>query len=72
MPRYSFSIEDGAAVAHPDATEDLANNEAAIERAREIARDFNGSTIAIGRSRVVVRDKAGTEIGDVPLLNVLR
>ena len=71
MPRYSFSLEDGTERTSPDGPEDFADNEAAMQEAWKIARNFAGSTITTGRWRVVVRNEAGNEIGDVPLLNTI-
>jgi hypothetical protein len=68
MPRYSFSIENGKP--GTDLTEDLADFEAALERASMMAREFAGSTIATVKSRIVVRDESGTQIGDVLLSKV--
>jgi hypothetical protein len=67
MPRYSFSLEDGFRNAPPDATEVLADNKAAMESARLIARDFARSVAAHGNLRVVVRNEVSDEIGDVPV-----
>jgi hypothetical protein len=72
MPRYSFSLEDGIRLTHPDATEDFADNDAAMTHARKVARDFSGSLSAMGRSNVVVWDAAGSEVGSVPILNAVR
>ena len=69
MPRYSFSLEDGVAVTHPDATEVLPSDEAAVQHARLLAGDLARSMRATEKSRVVVRDEAGKEIGAVSLPN---
>jgi len=67
MPRYSFTLEDGVPVAPEDATEDLADNQAAMDHAKLIAKDLARSSVALDHLRVVVRNEAGDEIGDVPL-----
>ena len=72
MPWYTFSLEDGTPATHPDAREDLADDKAAIEHAEKMAREFVGSTIAMGKSRVVVRDETDKKIGEAPLLNAVR
>jgi hypothetical protein len=73
MPRYSYSLENGIRVADPqDATEDIADNRAAMDHAKLIARDLARSTAARNHLRVVVRNEAGDEIGDVPLQVDLR
>ena len=68
MPRYTFTLEDGAIIADPEATEDLADNHAAMESAKLIAKDLARNNPAHDHHRVVVRDEAGNEIGNVPLL----
>ena len=74
MPRYFFSLEGGVPVpvTDPDATEDLANNQAAMDQAKLIAKDLARSRAARDNLRVVVRNEAGEEIGDVPLQVDLR
>ena len=67
MPRYTFTIDD-VLVADLDATEDLADNHAAMESAKLIAKDLARNNPARDHHRVVVRDEAGNEIGNVPLL----
>jgi len=72
MPRYSFTLEDGFPLSAPDATEDFVGDDAAMDHARKVARDFDHSTTAQGKSGVVVRDATGREVGRAPLLNVMR
>ena len=72
MPRYTFTLEDGAIIADPEATEDLADNHAAMESAKLIAKDLALNNPARNHHRVVVRNEAGDEIGDVPLQVDLR
>ena len=72
MPRYSFTLEERVPIAPEDATEDFANNQAAMDHAKLIARDLARSTAARNLLRVVVRNEAGKEIGDVPLQMDLR
>ncbi|MEA2981053.1 MAG: hypothetical protein QOF09_2876 [Alphaproteobacteria bacterium] len=67
MPRYYFSLENGVRVADPDATEDFADNQGAVDHARLIAKDLARSLAARRNLRVVVRNETGDEIGDVPL-----
>ena len=71
MSKYAFSVEDGAAATHPDAVEDLANDDAAMTHARTMAHDFRGSVVAKGRMHVVVRLTTGEEIGRVPVPPIL-
>jgi hypothetical protein len=71
MPRYTFTIDD-VLVADPDATEDLADNHAAMESAKLIAKDLARNNPARNHHRVVVKNEAGDEIGDVPLQVDLR
>jgi hypothetical protein len=40
MPRYSFTLEEGTCIADPDATEDLADNQAAMDYAKLFAKDL--------------------------------
>ena len=68
MPRYTFTLEDGAIIGDPEATEDLADNHVAMESAKLIAKDFARNNPTWDHHRVVVRDEAGNEIGNVPLL----
>jgi hypothetical protein len=68
MPIYSFSIDDGAAISGPDSSEDLATNQAAIERAKQVAHDFRISLTATPFSRVVVRNVGGDKVGEIPVL----
>jgi hypothetical protein len=68
MPRYSFTLEDGVPVASDEATEDFANNQAAVDHAKLIAKDLARNNPARDHYRVVVRDEASNEIGNVPLL----
>ena len=68
MARYSFALEDGASVSDPEATEDLADNHAAMESAKLIAKDLARNNPARDHYRVVVRNEAGDEIGNVPLV----
>jgi hypothetical protein len=72
MPRYFFTLEDGKRTADPDATEDLADNQAAMGHAELIAKDLERSKAALDKLRVVVRNEAGDEIGDVPVRADLR
>jgi hypothetical protein len=72
MPRYSFSLDKGIPAADSDATEDFADNHAAMDHANLIAKDLARSLAAKNNSRVVVRNEAGDEIGDVPLRVDLR
>jgi hypothetical protein len=67
MPRYSFTLEDGVPVAPEGATEDLADNQVAMDHAKLIAKDLARSRAALDHLRVVVRNEAGDEIGDAPL-----
>jgi hypothetical protein len=67
MPRYSFSLDKGIPVADSDATEDFADNHAAMEHAKLIAKDLARSLAAKNNLCVVVKNEAGDEIGDVPL-----
>ena len=68
QPRYSYSLEDGVPIAAPDAKERFADNRAAIEHAKLIAKDLARSLLAQRGLRVVVRNEAGVEIGAVPLV----
>jgi len=68
MPRYSFTLEDGETIAPEDATENFANNQAAMDHARFVAKDLARSTAAQDHLRVVVRNAAGVQIGDVAVL----
>jgi hypothetical protein len=68
VPRYTFTLEDRPIIADPEATEDLADDCAAMESAKLIARDFARNNPAWDHHRVVVRNEAGEEIGNVPLL----
>ena len=68
MPHYSFSAEDGTRITASGATEDLADDQAAIEHAKLIARDLGFSLMAANKLCIVVRDEAGNEIGAIPLL----
>ena len=73
MPHYSYSLENGTRVADPqDATEDFADNRAAMDHAKLIAKDLARSKAALDHFRVVVRNEVGDEIGDVPLQVDLR
>jgi hypothetical protein len=72
MPPYFFTLEDSKRIADPDATEDLADNQAAMGRAELIAKDLERSKAALNKLRVVVRNEAGDEIGRVPLRADLR
>ena len=72
MPRYSFTLENGACVADAEATEDLADDHAALESATLVAKDLARSTAARNHYRVVVRNEAGDEIGNVHLVADLR
>jgi hypothetical protein len=72
MPRYSFSLSDAIPAADSDATEDLTNNQAAMDHANLIAKDLARSKAARNHLRVVVRNEAGKEIGDVLLQVDLR
>jgi len=72
MPRYSYSLEDGTRVTHPEATEDFPDDKAAMDHAWKVARDFSGSLSAMGRSSVVVRNETDEEVGSVPLVSVIR
>jgi len=47
MPRYSYSLEDGTRLTHPEATEDFPDDKAAMDHARKVARDFSGSLSAM-------------------------
>ena len=67
MPRYSFSLGYGARIVDSDATEDLADNHAAMESAKLIAKDLAVSKAAKDRLSIVVRNEADEEIGAVPL-----
>ena len=68
MPRYSFTLGDGAPVADSDATADLADNQAAIDHAELIAKDLARSEAAQDDLRIVIRNQAGDKIGEVPLV----
>jgi hypothetical protein len=68
MPRYSFTLEDRVRVADPNATENLADNQAAMDLAKQIAKDFARSLAAQRGFRIVVRDDAGKQVGNVPVL----
>jgi len=67
MPRYSFTLEDGAPVAPEDATEELPDNEAAMHHAKLIAKDLVRTTTSGGHWRGA-RDEAGKEIDSVPVI----
>jgi len=68
MPRYTYSLEDGVPIAALDANEKFADNRAAVEHAKLIAKDLARSLVARRHLRVVVRNQAGAEIGAVPLV----
>jgi hypothetical protein len=68
MPRYSFSLSNCIPAADSDATEDLSDNQAAMDHAKLVAKDLARNNPARDHHRVVVRDEAGNEIGNVPLL----
>ena len=73
MPRYSYSLENGIRVADPqDATEDIADNRAAMDHAKLVAKDLARSKAAQNNLRIVIRNEAGHEIGAVPLRADLR
>jgi len=72
MPRYSFTLENGACVADAEATEDLADDHAALESAKLVAKDLARSKAAQNNLRIVIRNEAGHEIGAVPLRADLR
>jgi hypothetical protein len=67
MPRYSFSLDKSIPTADSDATEDFADDRAAMQHAKLIAKDLARSLAAKSNFNVVVRNEAGDEIGDVPL-----
>ena len=71
ISKYAFSVEDGAAATHPEAVEDLANDDVAMTHTQAIAHDFKGSVMAKGRRHVVVRLTTGEEIGRVPVPPIL-
>ena len=72
MPRYSFSLGKSISAADSDATEDLADDQAAMDYARLIAKNLARSRAAMDHLRIVVRNEAGDEIGDAPLQFDLR
>ena len=72
MPRYSFSLSDDIPASDTDAIGDFADNQAAMEHAKMIAKDLARSLAARRILRVVVRNEAGDEIGEVPLRADLR
>ena len=72
MPRYSFSLGDGIPDSYSDAVEDFADNRAAIDHAKLVAKDLARSKAAQNNLRVVIRNEAGHEIGAVPLRADLR
>jgi hypothetical protein len=72
MRHYSFSLTGGIPAADTDATGDFADNQAAMDHASLIAKDLARSLAARRNLRVVVRNKAGDEVGEVPLRADLR
>ena len=68
MPHYSYSLEDGVPIADLEAKEKFTDNRAAIEHAKQIAKDLARSLVARRGLRVVVRNEAGAEIGAVSLV----
>ena len=67
MPHYSFSLSDSIPAADTDATGDFADDQAAMDHAKLIAKDLARSLAARRNLRVVVKNEAGDEVGDVPL-----
>jgi hypothetical protein len=72
MPHYTFSLSNGVPAADTDAVGDFADNQAAMEHAKLIAKDLARSLAARNNLRVVVSNEASDEIGDVPLRADLR
>lgn len=72
MPHYFYSLENGIRATDPGATEDFADNRAAMDHAKLIAKDLARSKSTRDHLPVVVRNEAGDEIGDVPLQPDLR
>jgi hypothetical protein len=66
MPRYSFTLGDGAPVADSDATADFASNKAATDHAGLVAKDLARS-ISARNLCVVARDESGNKIVSVPV-----
>jgi hypothetical protein len=66
MPWYYFSLENGDCVAAPEG-EQFADDRAAAQHAKQIARDFARNDTAPGRLRIKVRNEAGDEIAEAPL-----
>ena len=68
MPRYSFTLEDGAFVAPEDATEELPDDQAAMHHAELVAKDLSRTTTSGDHWRVVARDETGKELGSIPVI----
>lgn len=66
MPWYYFSLENGEPAASSEGDE-FPDDQAALQYAKVIARDFARNETAPGSLRVVVRNESGTEIASVRL-----
>lgn len=72
MPRYSFTLGEDIPPIDWDGTEDLANNQAAMEVALLICKDLARSKAAHLDLHLVVSNEAGDVIGTVRLKNESR
>jgi hypothetical protein len=66
MPCYFFHIENGERISS-DAEAEFSDDEAAIREAEGIAQDLSRNQISRTRLKVIVTNRAGDQVGEVPL-----